>query len=147
MHLFWQKILNRVPPSWRGGSPKTEYQEIGDLSEAFAADFLQYEAGYKILAKKWERSGYELDIVAREGDILVFVEVRSRKKGSKVSGYHSITQKKRRSLQSACKAYLDAMRRRAVHFRFDIIQIEHASSGAREVTHFKNITLFDRHFH
>lgn len=147
MHVFWFRLLNALPSSWRKGSQKTERQQIGDLGEAVAADYLQYQEGYKILAKQWKRGGYELDIVARDEDVLVFVEVRSRKVGSKVSGYHSITRKKRRSLQNACKTYLNTMRRRAPHFRFDIIQIAHASSGDRTVTHFKNISLFDRHFH
>ena len=128
-------------------SRETEKQKTGRKGESRASDYLRFEKGYSIIARNWSQGPHELDIVARDGDVLVFIEVRSRKKTSKVSGYHSITQKKRLSVQKACRSYLNAMKRRAPHFRFDIIEIAHSSSGDTELRHYPSIPLFPKNFH
>lgn len=127
-------------------SSRTDLQKIGDAGESEAAQFLKSEKGYTILARNWKQGHHELDIVAMDRDVLVFVEVRSRQSSAKVSGYHSITTKKKNSLRNACRVYLNGMRRRAPHFRFDIIEIAHASCGQKTVKHFESIPLFNRHF-
>lgn len=54
------------------------HNKFGQIGEAFAADTLRKE-GYTILDQNIEVGKYEIDILAMEGDILVFVEVKSRK--------------------------------------------------------------------
>ncbi|MFZ1559672.1 MAG: YraN family protein, partial [Saprospiraceae bacterium] len=52
-------------------------QTIGNLGEEKATLFLQ-EIGYKILERNWRFSKAEIDIIAKDGDVLVFVEVKSK---------------------------------------------------------------------
>ena len=65
-------------------------QEKGRAGEDAAADWLE-KAGMRILARNWRSGSYELDLVCRDGDELVFVEVRLRGKGSLASPEASMT--------------------------------------------------------
>ena len=72
-------------------------QEKGRAGEDAAADWLE-KAGMRILARNWRSGSYELDLVCRDGDELVFVEVRLRGKGSLASPEASMTPAKCRSV-------------------------------------------------
>ena len=82
-------------------------QEKGRAGEDAAADWLE-KAGMRILARNWRSGSYELDLVCRDGDELVFVEVRLRGKGSLASPEASMTPAKCRSVVKAARAYLSA---------------------------------------
>ncbi|MGB0370476.1 MAG: YraN family protein [Opitutales bacterium] len=138
---IFQALKERVQ-----GGQRTERKKLGDEGESLAAKYLRSERKYTIIARNWQQGHHELDIVAKDGDVLIFVEVRARKAGAKVSGYQSITRKKKESLRNACRAYLNTMQRRAPNFRFDIVEIAHSSSEPKRVRHFKSIPLFHRHF-
>ena len=88
----------------------------------------------------------ELDLVARDGDVLVFVEVRTRKKGSLVTGYHSVNREKKKALLRICRGYLASLRKPPMTFRFDIVDIEHDDGVTLAIHHFENVPLFPKHF-
>lgn len=95
------------------------------MAEKAAADFLRKQAGYEIVARNWTRGNrLELDIVARDGQTLVFVEVRARAAGALVTGYHSINDSKRKSVQRAGRTYLACLSVRPKAFRFDVVEVE-----------------------
>jgi len=52
-------------------------QTIGNLGEEKATLFLQ-EIGYQILERNWRFSKAEIDIIAKDGEVLVFVEVKAK---------------------------------------------------------------------
>lgn len=60
----------------------------------------------RILARNWRSGSYELDLVCRDGDELVFVEVRLRGKEDLASPEASMTPAKCRSVVKAARAYL-----------------------------------------
>lgn len=119
---------------------------IGQIGEREAYRMLK-DKGFRILCRNWRKGNLELDIVARDGAALVFVEVRTRKAGSLVSGYHSINARKKRSLLKACRAYLNQMRGGVACLRFDVVDVQHDCRGHYTLKHFANIPLFPKNFH
>ena len=55
-----------------------EHNDLGREGECWAADYLVREKGFVILARNWRHRQKEIDIVAQDGDTLVFVEVKTR---------------------------------------------------------------------
>ena len=94
-------------------------QEKGRAGEDAAADWLE-KAGCT--------GSYELDLVCRDGDELVFVEVRLRGKGSLASPEASMTPAKCRSVVKAARAYLSASGEWDVPCRFDLVCVRDAGA-------------------
>lgn len=104
---------------------KTVRQEAGRIAEDAAAKFLRSRAGYEIITRNWRRGNrIELDIVARDKETLVFVEVRARAAGALINGYQSINDAKRRSVQKAGRIYLSCLQRKPQAYRYDVVEIE-----------------------
>lgn len=122
-----------------GGSPAAK----GAYWERVAARTLR-KSGLRIVARNWMRHGAhgEIDIVARDGAALVFVEVRSRGAGALVGGYDSITRHKREVLRRTCLAYLNALRSRPDTYRFDVVEISYRTRRDYELLHHRNVGLF-----
>jgi putative endonuclease len=94
----------------------------GAHAEALAAQFLAHR-GLAILERNWRRRCGELDLVARDGDTLVFVEVRLRRSGAFGGAAASITATKRARLVNAANLYL-ARLPRTPPCRFDAILLD-----------------------
>jgi putative endonuclease len=78
---------------------------IGTLKEEAACGFLE-RTGYTVVERNFRSRSGEIDVVARLGDMLVFVEVRYRKAGSLVGAEESVTCEKARRIRMAVKRYL-----------------------------------------
>ena len=81
-------------------------KETGSYGEELAATYLQ-QHGYHIVTTNWHCQHGEIDIVARADDMLVFVEVKTRRTGSTQAAFSNITPKKRERLIASAYAYLD----------------------------------------
>lgn len=81
------------------------HNKIGRDGEAFAVDYLQ-RAGYEILNTNWRYGHKEIDIIARDGRWLVFVEVKTRT--GTVAAADVISQSKMQFLTEAAEAFIDA---------------------------------------
>ena len=130
----------------RGNEPLDSPSSIGDFGEARAEEFLRREKGYRIVSRNWHRGRGEIDIVAWDKEVLVFVEVRTRHARNLVPGFFSVTGKKKKSLLPVCQAYLRHLRHPPMHFRFDIVEIRYYSAGDFTVNHYANIRLFSKNF-
>jgi putative endonuclease len=78
----------------------------GNYGEQLAAGYLR-DNGYDIVTTNWHCQHGEIDIVARKEDMLVFVEVKTRRTTSTQAAFASITPKKRERLIASAYAYLD----------------------------------------
>jgi len=107
----------------------------GDAAEERACRHLE-GAGFAIVERNFRTKGGEIDIVARKGDVLVFVEVRSREDADFGTPEESVTPAKRRRIVSAAKQYVSNVPpstwREA---RFDVIAIE-GSGATAELRHY-----------
>jgi putative endonuclease len=100
----------------------------GDAAEERACRHLE-RSGFTIVERNYRTKGGEIDIVAREGDVLVFVEVRSLEVSDFGSPEESITPAKRRRIVGAARHYLSNVPSSSWReARFDVIAIE--GSGA-----------------
>lgn len=91
----------------------------GVRAEALAAEFLMRQ-GLAIVARNFRTRFGEIDLIARDGRVLVFVEVRMRRSGAFGGAVESITARKRARLVAAANGYL-AMLGREPPCRFDAI--------------------------
>lgn len=100
-------------------------QALGKIGEDLACDELR-RRGYAILARRYRKRGGELDIVARDGRTVVFVEVKTRDTCEFGAGGESVTPLKRRRMTNIALDYM--MRHRLVDSscRFDVVSIDFA---------------------
>ena len=103
----------------------------GLRGEQAATEYLR-AAGYEICARNWRQGRYELDIVARKGDILHIVEVKTRRTGSLTPPEAAITQRKFRALHRATSSYLVATGTDA-EVQYDLAAVELAPDGTTRV--------------
>ena len=122
-----------------------DHLETGKWGEDMAERMLR-KKGYRILAKRL-RVGTrdEIDIVAAAGDVLVFVEIKTR--GSEDFGRPavSVDARKRRVLSRAAVRYVKALRRPRVIFRFDVVEVIGRRGDENPVIrHIENAFSLDR---
>lgn len=94
----------------------------GAAAERDAARLL-VSAGYEIIERNFRCKLGELDIVARDGDTLVFVEVRSRSDGDHGDAVEMIRRTKQRRVVRVARYYLATATPRFERCRFDIVAI------------------------
>ena len=79
--------------------------------------------GYAILDRRFRTRQGELDIVARDGDVVVFVEVKVRSGGSFGAPFEAVTRQKRRRLSQMATSYLFQKHLVDVPCRFDVVAV------------------------
>jgi putative endonuclease len=113
-------------------------QALGKWGEAMAAAFLENQ-GYIIIERNRRTRYGEVDLVAQEGEVLVFVEVKTRTSDAYGFPEESITSQKREHLISTAKAILQSMSERSISWRIDVIAIRKVNHADQpEIVHFKN---------
>ena len=140
--LTW--IKDQFP--W-GRGRRTPAGERGAEGERWAAAYLHQRLGYRIVVRNWRNPRdrrQEIDLVCRDGEILVFVEVKSRPDAALVPGYYAVNQRKKRVLRRAIHAYLTQLRLRPRTFRFDIAEVITGGPPPPQVLHFQNVPLFPK---
>ncbi len=111
-------------------------QRIGRWGEQAAAEYLEKQ-GYQILARNFRTEHGEIDIIAQQDKVLVFVEVKAR--SSNRFGYpeHSVTPRKRMHILSAAEKYIFEHREFQT-WRVDVIAVE-GETGVAKIVHFENV--------
>ncbi|MFN2127858.1 MAG: YraN family protein [Anaerolineales bacterium] len=111
---------------------------LGRWGEAMAAEFLEHQ-GYLIIDRNCRTPYGEIDLVAQDGAVLVFVEVKTRTSDAFGFPEESITPKKQEHLISAAQAILQSMSNQPNSWRIDVIAIRKLKSVEQpEIVHFKN---------
>lgn len=103
---------------------------LGKAAEDAAARFLE-QAGLIIIERNFRCKGGELDIIAREGDILAFIEIRMRSHPDFGSGLDSVDFTKQRKLIQAARYFLQVRKYHdQLPCRFDIVSVRSSSDIA-----------------
>ena len=115
------------------------HNELGKWGENQAAVYLE-EKGYVILERDWKSGHHDLDIVAKDGDTLIIVEVKTRRNRLFGDPEEAIDYKKRKNLQSVINHYVKS-HRIGQDVRFDIISIVGIIGSQPEIDHIKDVAL------
>ena len=110
--------------------------DIGQRGEAIARTYLE-QKGYKILAANWRYRRAEVDLIAMEGPILVFIEVKTRSNDAYGEPEQGITARKEQMLTSAAHAYIEQTEHED-EIRFDIISILYLDEQSYSVRHLED---------
>ena len=125
-----------MPPPKRT-PPPDHRAALGAYGERVAARALT-DAGLRVLDRNWRCRDGELDLVARDGDALVFCEVKTRTGTGFGHPAEAVTPGKRRRLRVLASAWLAAHDHHAPDLRFDVVGVHVPPSGPARVTHLRN---------
>lgn len=115
-------------------------RRLGARGERAARAYLEQE-GYAVLETNHRTPSGEIDIVAREGDCLVFVEVRTRRGDAYGTPEESITPAKRAKLIELAESYIQAHEGSPELWRIDVVAVEIAADGTiARIALVRNIT-------
>lgn len=89
---------------------------------------LLLQRGYSIVHRNWRHKHLEVDIVAREGDILVFVEVKTRANAAFGMPYEAVDHRKQTNLVRAANQYI-AAHRYGGEIRFDVVSVLYSAKS------------------
>lgn len=142
--------LNTLWTKLSGRTVTTANAEAGARGEHAAAEFLQSRHDFKIVARNWRSpkdQRDEIDLVCRDGEVLVFVEVKARAEGSLVSGFQAVDKRKKRALRRAVHAYLGQLQPAPRTFRFDVAEVTLSDRLPSQVLHYANVPLFPKGYY
>lgn len=110
----------------------TDIYRNGLLYELRAARFVK-SRGYRLLARRYRARGGEIDLIALDGDVLVFIEVKARPQMMLGAGISAVDADKRRRLKNAAEYYISKSGEPDRFCRFDILEFTRAG-----ICHMKN---------
>ena len=129
---WWEKITSRLR---RRAEP--EHLRHGRLGERAAKKYLQ-RAGLKFLTANFRSARGEIDLVFRDGDCLVFAEVKTRSSEDWTRPAAAVNARKKRLLSQTGLDYLRLLKNPEVKIRFDIVEVLLNDGEVREVRHLPN---------
>lgn len=120
-------------------------KQTGDKGEDYAVRYLKKQ-GCKILDRNYRKKYGEIDIIARENNCLLFVEVKTRHSGSLTEPYQAVTYRKQRNIIMTAKAYLAEMKSEAC-CRFDVCEVfvDENTLKLDRIRYIKNAFTNDNH--
>lgn len=119
------------------GKPRPEHLRRGTLGEHAAKKFLR-RAGLKFLTANFRTDRGEIDLVFREGDCLVFVEVKTRSSEQWTRPAAAVDAERRWRLTRCGLDYLRALRNPHIKVRFDIVEVLLQDGAVHQIRHLPN---------
>jgi putative endonuclease len=114
-----------------------ESYQLGIKGEEIAEKYL-LQQGYQVLERNYHSQQGEVDIIARDRDFLVFVEVKSYSFRSYGSPVGAVRKAKKQSLIHAAQTYLFKNKIKDTYCRFDVIAIFTKYNGQRIIEHYRD---------
>ena len=106
----------------------TKHQQFGEKSESVAVNCLKKQ-GYKIIEINYRTKLGEIDIIAKQGETLVFIEVKARKSSRFGRPELAVTPKKQRKISMVALYYLKSTKQSNAKARFDVVAISSVNSA------------------
>jgi putative endonuclease len=129
--------------AWWSGEQKAEHLRHGELGEREARRHLR-KKGLKFLTANFRSSHGEIDLIFRDDDCLVFIEVKTRSSEEWVRPATAVNAERRGRLSRAALDYLRLLGNPQVKFRFDIVEVLLDDGAVREVRHLTNAFPLER---
>ena len=128
---------------WWRGADKPLHLRHGELGERAAKKHLK-QNGLKFLVANFRSRRGEVDLVCRDQDCLVFVEVKTRSSEEWLRPAAAVNAERRRRLSRAALDYLRLLKNPPVKIRFDIVEVLLLDGAVREVQHLPNTFAMER---
>ncbi len=113
-----------------------KHLDIGNIGEALARTFLE-QKGWQVLESNWRWRRAEIDLIAKDGDTLVFIEVKTRSTDLFGKPEEAVTLRKERLLADAASVYMEQIGHDWA-VRFDVISIIYRNEQHYEIEHFQD---------
>ena len=110
-------------------------QTIGRWGETAAVEFI-LQRGYRVIAQNFRTPYGEIDVIAQQGDVTIFVEVKARTSDRMGLPEESITPRKRQHMIAAAEYY--AAESEIDHWQIDVVSIEGKPGLQPKITYFEN---------
>jgi len=130
------KLAERLK-TWLQRPEKPEHLRRGELGERAAKKHLQ-KLGLKFLTANFRSERGEIDLIFRDADCLVFVEVKARSSEEWTRPAAAVDARKKRLLSQTALDYLRLLKHPQVKIRFDIVEVLLSGGAVREVRHLPN---------
>lgn len=111
--------------------------ELGKFGEDLAVKEIK-RLGYKRIIRNYRCSTGELDLIAEDGDTLVFIEIKTRKSGPVSFAKEAVDQRKMRQVSKAALTYMKANNCYGVKARFDVVAVSILKDSPPEIEVIKN---------
>jgi putative endonuclease len=110
---------------------------FGQAGESAAEEYLRRK-GYRILARNLRSSLGELDLVAEDGQVLVFVEVKARRTDAFGGAIHAVHHRKQEKLIQLAAQYLARHHIKNRLCRFDVVLLQGSNAVVPQIEHIQN---------
>ena len=111
--------------------------ELGRKGEKAALRYLR-KLGFQILEQSYRFGRGEIDLIARESNTLVFIEVKTRYASSFSSPEEAVTLHKQKQIRSIAQAYLYAQHLEDIPCRFDVMALQFTSEAGFQIRLYRN---------
>ena len=135
-------VPERIKSWWRGPELPLHLQ-YGVLGERAAKKHLKRQ-GLKFLTANFRSERGEVDLVFRDSDCLVFVEVKTRSSEGWVRPAAAVNKERRQRLSRAALDYLRLLKKPQVKLRFDIVEVLLEEGAVRQVRHLPNTFAMEK---
>jgi putative endonuclease len=129
--------------SWWSRKQKPLHLRHGELGERAARRHLR-RSGLKFLTANFRSPRGEIDLICRDDDCLVFVEVKTRSSEDWVRPAAAVDKERRQRLTRCALDYLRLLRNPPVKIRFDIVEVVLKDSAVSEVRHLPNTFAMEK---
>lgn len=110
---------------------------FGRWGEQIAAEYLE-KKGFRIIARHFQFHHAEIDLIARDGDYLVFIEVKTRSSDDFGCPEEAVTERKKAHLRRAAEGYLYLNGLDNIDCHFDVISLRFLDGQPPEIEHLIN---------
>jgi putative endonuclease len=114
--------------------PRVDTHRVGRRFEELAADWL-VRAGWRILDRNTRYGRREIDLVARRGSLVAFIEVKGRRSDRCGDPLEAITARKRAEIEEVARFWVERHGTPGLRYRFDAIAVRRDARGGLEVEH------------
>ncbi|MGN0595557.1 MAG: YraN family protein [Hominimerdicola sp.] len=118
---------------------KQNSRSIGNFGEDVVCDFL-VRHGYEILARNYTIRGGEIDIIAKKGETIAFVEVKTRMENSLTTGEEAITESKKKHIIKTAQCFFDKLEE-PCDCRFDVAVVQVHDKKVKRLKYY--VSAFD----
>ena len=123
---YWRRLADRIGGA---GGALADHLRLGAWGERVAARHLT-RCGYRIVARNYRAGGAEIDIIALDGDTLVFVEVKTRRTRDSGEAAEAVNSRKREQIKRAAALFVQREGTGERALRFDVLTVTAAGPRA-----------------